>query len=74
MKTDGSVACWGDDFDGESTPPDGSFLSVSAAYFHSCGVETDGSVVCWGDDSDGESTPPDGSFLSVSAGEGIVAE
>ena len=50
VKTDGSVACWGlDNRDGQSTPPAGSFVSVSAGGSeHSCGVKTDGSVACWG--------------------------
>ena len=39
LKTDGSVACWGDDSEGQSTPPDGSFVSVSAGWDHSCGSE-----------------------------------
>ena len=59
VKTDGSVVCWGNDSGGESTPPDGSFISVSAsgpvpgAHEHSCGVKTDGTVECWGWDSHG---------------------
>ena len=52
-----------------STPgPPGSFVSVSAGAFYSCGVRTDGSVECWDNDGYGESTPPAGSFMSVSAG------
>ena len=74
VKTDGAVACWGRDSGGESTPPDGSFISVSVSgpvpgnQHHSCGVKTDGSVECWGWDAFGQSTPPNESFLSVSAG------
>ena len=30
QKTDGSVACWGDDGDGQASPPEGEFTSVSA--------------------------------------------
>ena len=33
MKTNGSVACWGLNLDGESTPPGGEFASVSAGDF-----------------------------------------
>ena len=44
VKTDGSVKCWGSNFQGQSTPPDGSFSSVSAGWYHTCGVRTDGSV------------------------------
>ena len=68
MRTDGSVACWGWDEDGQATPPAGEFSSVSAGEFHTCGVRIDGSVACWGRDVEGQASPPDGEFTSVSAG------
>ena len=67
VTADGSVECWGDDSDGQSTPPVGSFTSVSAGGDHSCGVKTDGSVECWGSDTEGQSTPLDASFSTVNA-------
>ena len=73
MRSNSSVACWGWDGDGRATPPAGSFVSVSAGRYHTCGVTSDGPVACWGSDySDrdyfGQATPPAGSFVSVSAG------
>ena len=68
VKTDGSVACWGDDLFGQDTLPSGEFSSVSAGHSHTCGVWTDGSVACWGDDLFGQDTLPSGEFSSVSAG------
>jgi hypothetical protein len=66
---DGSIACWGDDFHGESSPPAGSFAAVSAGPYHTCAIRsTDRSIVCWGDNSDGELNAPTGSFSSLSAG------
>ena len=44
------------------------FASVSAAFFHTCGVKADGSIQCWGDSEYGQATPPSGEFASVSAG------
>ena len=67
---DSSVACWGRDEYGESTPPSGEFSSVSAGYDHTCGVLLDGSVACWGNDEVDQSSPPSGEFVSVSAGLG----
>ena len=67
MRRDGSVECWGDDYHGQATPPAGEFSSVSAGYYHTCGVKTDGTVVCWGDDEEGQVTPPAGEFTSVSS-------
>ena len=68
VREGGSVACWGDDGDGQATPPSGRFASVSAGGYHTCGVREGGSVACWGDDGDGRTTPPSGRFASVSAG------
>ena len=69
VKSDGSVACWGNnDYGGQATPPTGSFVSVSAGDSHTCGVKGDGSVACWGRNDFGQATPPAGSFDSVSAG------
>lgn len=68
VETDGSVSCWGSNFDGEAVPPDGEFAAVSVGAGYACGVRTDGSVACWGDDRLGQATPPEGTFTSVSAG------
>ena len=67
--SDGSVSCWGSNYDGRSAPPpDRSFAYVKAGGSHTCGLKADGSVSCWGSDTYGQSTPPDGFFLSVVAG------
>jgi hypothetical protein len=68
VKTDGALACWGDDQDGQATPPAGTFTQVSAGDFHTCGVKTDGTLACWGSDSSGQAAPPAGTFTQVSAG------
>ena len=47
----------------------GEYASVSAGYYHSCGVRTDGSVACWGDGSGWQSPcRRPGEHASVSAG------
>ncbi|MDE0676587.1 MAG: hypothetical protein OXH42_04525 [Acidimicrobiaceae bacterium] len=68
LRTDGTVACWGDNGDGQSDPPDGTFTAVSAGERHSCGLRPDGIVVCWGSDEDGQSSVPSGTYTAVSAG------
>jgi alpha-tubulin suppressor-like RCC1 family protein len=71
------VACWGEDGDGQSTPPAGTFSQVSAGWYHTCGVKTDGTLACWGcafhselsQPTDyGQANPPAGTFLQVGAG------
>ena len=49
VKSDGTVACWGRNSYGESTPPSGRFESVSAGEYDTCGVKSDHSVTCWGE-------------------------
>ena len=72
VRDTGAVVCWGNDDDGQSTPPADTLVSVSAGIsaggFHTCETRTTGAVVCWGLDGDGQSTPPTGVFASVSAG------
>ena len=48
VRQDGTVHCFGDDGLGQSSPPEGEFLSVSAGGRHTCGIKADASVVCWG--------------------------
>ncbi len=69
-KETGTLACWGDDGDGQATPPSDGFLlpQVSAGGWHTCGIKGDGTVACWGDDADGQATPPGGIFQQVTAG------
>ena len=68
LTTSGDALCWGDDGDGQATPPAGEFASVDAGESHTCGVKVNGTVACWGRDDYGQATPPAGEFASVSAG------
>ena len=68
VDADGSVGCWGDNAEGQASPPGGEFISVSAGWEHTCGIRTDGSVVCWGLNDKYQASPPGGEFISVSAG------
>ncbi|NJO18629.1 MAG: hypothetical protein HC877_23750, partial [Thioploca sp.] len=64
---------------GQSTPPSGTFLQVSAGGRHTCGIRTDHTVACWGSHlSDppilvgvlgvSQSIPLSGKFSQVGAG------
>jgi len=68
IAVDGTLACWGDNYHGEATPPAGTFSAVSAGGDHSCAVAVDGTLACWGVNDDGQATPPAGTFTAVSAG------
>src|SRR6185312_11698782 len=68
LTTIGSILCWGDNSDGQSSvppPPDGStYTEVSAGYRHTCALTTQQNVVCWGANDAGQASPP-GSVQSV---------
>jgi len=81
LKIDGTIIGWGDNSDGQATPPDGNdFIAVSAGAWHSLALKADGTIVGWGsnyskDDGEpgprlwyGQATPPDGNdFIAISA-------
>ena len=73
LRADNSIACWGSNHFGQSSPPEGSFKAVTAnaawaTLGHSCGLRADNSIACWGSNRFGQSSPPEGSFKAVTAG------
>ncbi len=94
IRVDGSLACWGggeaDDDPtlvicdrpynvGQSVPPAGSYVDVSAGSYHTCAIDTAGAVACWGagtQDNDcdpdftacGQALPPAGTFARLASG------
>lgn len=62
VKTDDTVAGWGDNCFGQASPPQGliGVKWVAAGYLHSLALRFDGTVVGWGENSHGQATPPAG--------------
>ena len=65
VRTDLTLVCWGNDWHGQASPPEGEFVAVDAGWTHTCGIRVEGDVTCWGNPR-GE--PPGGAFVAVSAG------
>ncbi len=63
-RSSGTVTCFGSNSYGQSTPPSGTFLELSAFGQTACGERTDGTVTCWGRAWFGVNTPPAGLVLS----------
>ena len=70
VRNTGAVECWGNNENGESSPPTGAFDSVSAGWKHTCGLRPTGAVECWGNNQalQSQSPPTSMTFDSVSAG------
>jgi len=68
IRFDGSLACWGVNYQGQLDSPGGRFIDIAAGGFHTCAVDSAGSLACWGSNAYGQSTAPTGSFTRVEAG------
>jgi len=55
---DSTVLCWGDNSEGQTDAPGGTFLEISAGAYFNCGLKSDHTIVCWGKDFSGETSPP----------------
>jgi Regulator of chromosome condensation (RCC1) repeat len=64
LRTDQTIACWGDNFFGVATPPSGTFTQLDVDDSASaCAVRTDQTIACWG--TSVGANPPAGTFTSV---------
>ncbi|MGK0358860.1 MAG: hypothetical protein ACI9U2_001154 [Bradymonadia bacterium] len=49
INSGGETVCWGDDSEGQATPPAGViFTQLAGGADHTCGLDTDGRIHCWG--------------------------
>ena len=70
LRTDGTIACSGANWDGQTDAPSGVFTVVTADGGHSCALRSDGTIACWGANFAGQATAPSGRFTAVDAGDG----
>jgi uncharacterized delta-60 repeat protein len=67
-----TVACWGDNFAGQSMVPSdlGAVISIAAGRDHTIAIKSDGTVRCWGDNGLGQCTVPSdlGTVSSIAGG------
>jgi alpha-tubulin suppressor-like RCC1 family protein len=69
IKEDGTLLCWGGQYEDELCPPEEQFSQVSVGAKHACGVTTDQRALCWGQATDGDLDAPEGDAVEVAAGE-----
>ncbi len=52
IRSNGSLACWGQGFEPDGGPPIGAFKDVSVGPYHACAIRTDDTLACWGSGED----------------------
>src|SRR4051794_14730985 len=74
LKANGSIACWGNNGNGESTPPTtGTYTQIDSGGTtqHSCALTSAGGIKCWGYDGSKHAVsdaPTTGTYSQVAAG------
>jgi alpha-tubulin suppressor-like RCC1 family protein len=64
----GVATCWGDDADGQASPPIGvRFARLAAGDAHTCGIDESESIQCWGNSDKGQTAAPSGSYREIAA-------
>ncbi|PAE32020.1 RCC1 domain-containing protein [Bacillus sp. 7884-1] len=71
LKSDGTIASWGDNTYGQTTVPDGlrNVVAIQGGEYHSLALKSDGTVVAWGSNMYEESNVPTGlnNVLAISS-------
>ena len=70
-KSDGQIACFGDNTSSKAVPPAAPvrFVAIDGGFHHYCALRADGRVDCWGRNDYGESNDPSGTdYVSVAVG------
>ena len=49
LRADGTMSCWGYDYEGKARTVEGEYVALSAGGDHTCGLGADAEVDCWGD-------------------------
>ena len=70
IKPDDTPTCWGDDSNGQASPPSDPLLAVSAQEEETCAIRLDGTLTCWSADDPWladwvPDPPPDGTFTKL---------
>ena len=68
VRTDQTIACWGNNAFDQAYPPEGQHTAIAAGEWHSCAIRTDQTIACWGHNELGQTDAPDGQYIAVDAG------
>ena len=68
ITTDRAIDCWGNNDNGQTDAPPGTYTAAAAGGWHSCGLKADGAITCWGRNAFGQSDPPTGTYTHIATG------
>ena len=68
VRSDGTIACWGDDTWGQASPPAGTFTDIAAGRMTVCAINSGAELQCWGRGLYGAAEPPDGHYTVIAIG------
>jgi len=68
LRWDRSTQCWGENYNGQTSPPYQPFVAVRSGEGFSCGLDEAGNLTCWGVNYAGQVQPPLGPFTSFDLG------
>ena len=54
IRDNGTLFCWGDNTNGKSNAPAGTYVQIAAGNTFTCAIRSDGVRVCWGDNAAGQ--------------------
>jgi alpha-tubulin suppressor-like RCC1 family protein len=69
LRSNGTLAGWGLDTNGQATVPGGTFTAIAAGTSHSLAIKSDGSILAWGLNDAGQTNVPSGDdYIAIAAG------
>ncbi len=68
LKSDGTLAAWGYNANGQCDVPEGNFTAVAAGAMHSLALKSDGTLAAWGYNANGQCDVPAGNYVAIAAG------
>ena len=67
IKTDQTIACWGNNRFGQTDAPPGQYTTLASGGVYSCAIKTDQTIACWGDNGSGQIDAPPGQYTNITA-------
>ncbi|MDE0268033.1 MAG: RCC1 domain-containing protein, partial [Acidimicrobiaceae bacterium] len=54
LGTNDTITCWGNNDNGQTDTPTGTYKNISAGSNHTCALGTNDTITCWGNNDNGQ--------------------